>query len=182
MTEAKDNELVKRCLEGDLKAFEELVDRHEKVIYNTALRITNDKDDAKDAAQNAFVKAFENLDKFKPEHKFYSWIYRIVTNEALDIVNRKVRYEDLNDNMISDQMDVEEKMLKDELADQIDGYLMEMDVEARALIALKHYGELSYDELSYVFETSVKKIKSRLYSARMTFRNLLEKKGIFNAR
>ena len=146
MTEATDNELVKRCLEGDLKAFEKLIDRHEKVIYNTALRITNDKDDAKDAAQNAFIKAFENLDRFKPEHKFYSWIYRIVTNESLDIVNRKVRFDGLNDEMISNQMSVEEKMLKDELADQIDGSLMELEIEARALIALKHYSEISYDE------------------------------------
>lgn len=181
MTEQTDNQLITLCLEGDLRAFETLFDRHEKVIYNTALRITGDKDDAKDAAQNAFVKAYENLHRFNPEHKFYSWIYRIVTNEALDIIKRRVKHEELDTQMMSTQITAEEKMIKEEFNSQVDEYLMEMDVDNRALIVLKHYGDLSYEELGFVFETSSKTIKSRLYSARQTFRNILEKKGLHSA-
>jgi RNA polymerase sigma-70 factor (ECF subfamily) len=168
-------------LKGDLHAFETLFDRHEKVVFNTAYRITCDVDDAKDAAQNAFVKAYENLERFNPKHKFYSWIYRIVLNEALDMIKRKDKHEELDNQMMSTQINAEEQLLQKEFSAQIDDSLMEMDIENRALIVLQHYGDLSYDELSFVFDTPAKTIKSRLYSARKSFRHILEKKGLHRA-
>ena len=83
--------LVEACLSGDTSAFGRLVDTYERPLYNAALRITNSRDDAMDATQSAFVKAYEKLHTFNSSYRFFSWIYRIAVNEALNIVQRKGR-------------------------------------------------------------------------------------------
>ena len=83
MSEAEDRELVEKCCDGDRAAFTELVDRYQKTVFNTALRIVGDPEEAEDVAQSAFLKAYEKLDSYKPQYRFFSWIYRITVNESL---------------------------------------------------------------------------------------------------
>jgi RNA polymerase sigma-70 factor (ECF subfamily) len=86
MLENEDAALVNRCLEGDTKAFGKLVEKYQKPIFNAALRMCGNYDDAKDIAQVTFVKAYEKLSGFDRNGKFFSWIYRIMMNETIDFL------------------------------------------------------------------------------------------------
>src|SRR5262249_12994173 len=81
-----DNALVQGCLGGDEHAFEILVVRYQGPIYNAVLRMVRDRDDASDLTQNAFLKAYQQLARFDPQYKFFSWLYRIAINESLNFV------------------------------------------------------------------------------------------------
>ena len=84
-----DEALVARCLRGEVEAFEPLVVRYQRVLYNAAYRLLGDREDARDVAQIALVKAYEKLASFDSRYRFFSWIYRIVVNEALNTRSRR---------------------------------------------------------------------------------------------
>src|SRR6202165_304672 len=81
--------LVRRCREGDRAPFDQLVVRYQKPVFNAALRLLRDPEDARDVAQTTFLKAFEHLVDYDPRYKFYSWIYRIAINEALNALSSR---------------------------------------------------------------------------------------------
>ena len=84
MSELSDQAIVRKVLAGETAAFAFLVDRYERVVFNAAYRITNDRQDAEDVTQTVFMKVFENLRVYNPRYRFYSWMYRIAVNEALN--------------------------------------------------------------------------------------------------
>jgi len=86
VNEDDDRILVRRCRQGDRAACELLVVRYQKPVFNAALRLLRNPEDAKDVAQTAFLKAFEHLADYDAKFKFYSWIYRIAVNEALNVL------------------------------------------------------------------------------------------------
>ena len=86
MNEKDDAVLVRECLQGNPQAFGILVDRYQMVIFNLAYRICNNYNDADDITQTVFIKVYENLRKYKSRYKFFSWLYRIAVNEALNMV------------------------------------------------------------------------------------------------
>jgi RNA polymerase sigma-70 factor (ECF subfamily) len=83
---------VRRCLDGDHAAFEAIVGRYQQVLFNVALRTLGDYEEARDAAQNTFVKAYEKLGSYDPQRRFFSWIYRILMNECLNLRRRPARH------------------------------------------------------------------------------------------
>ena len=89
MTEESDGALVRRCCEGDRDAFGALVVRYEKAVYNAALRMLHDREEARDVAQTVFLKVYEHLGKYDPKFKFYSWLYRIALNESINALQRR---------------------------------------------------------------------------------------------
>ena len=92
-----DDVLVARAAAGDPRAFEQLVRRHQQQMYSVALRITENSDDAEDAAQNAFIAAWRRLPEFRQDAKFSTWLYRIVTNHALNQVRARKRTDQQRD-------------------------------------------------------------------------------------
>ena len=89
MKEDDDATLVRRCREGDRAAFEQLVVRYQKPVFNAALRLLHDPEDARDVAQTTFLKAFEHLGDYDPSFKFYSWIYRIAVNVCVGQMRKR---------------------------------------------------------------------------------------------
>lgn len=89
MTEVSEKKIIEKVLGGDANAFEELVLKYEKTVYNLALRMVGDRDDASDMTQEAFIKAYGSLSSFRGDSKFSVWIYRITTNVCLDFCARK---------------------------------------------------------------------------------------------
>jgi len=84
--DAEDATLVAQSVQGDAAGFATLVERYQRVLYTVAYRMLGNPDDARDAVQASFLKAFERLATFNPEHKFFSWMYRIVMNECLNLI------------------------------------------------------------------------------------------------
>ena len=100
MSNDNDADLVQECRKGNRKAFESLLDRYEKPVYNAAFRILCSYEDAMDVTQTVFLKAFEHLDRFDPKYKFFSWIYRIAINESINLLNKRGNPEPVNDDLV----------------------------------------------------------------------------------
>lgn len=178
-TDATDAEIVQECLDGDRNAYGVLVDRHKRVIFNVALRMLKNRDDAEDAAQCVFIRAYERLGSYNPEHKFFSWIYRMTVNESLNRIRGRRETTELHESMLVSQPEEATKATTQaELEDQIGEAMMDLTPEDRALILLRHYQEMPYRDLGYVFEIPVKTVKSRLFTARRRLCEICRQRGI----
>jgi RNA polymerase sigma-70 factor (ECF subfamily) len=179
MIENSDNDLVQECLTGNTKAFEALIDKYQKKIFNIIYRMTNNYDDAEDITQSIFIKVYEKLEHFKPKFKFFSWLYRIALNESLNHVNQKRRLTELDaDTLIKDKTPADDYN-ELEVNEHVQDALMHIAPEQRILIVLKHFEGLSYQEIAYSLDISEKKVKSRLFDARRLLKQVLITKGIW---
>src|SRR5690349_3341512 len=102
MQEDTDEALVARCRNGDAGGCAILVSRYERPVFNLAFRMLGDREDARDVAQTAFLKALESLARFDPRFRFFSWLYKIALNEALDLIARRGRQTELTDVHVAD--------------------------------------------------------------------------------
>ncbi len=183
-----DKALVAKVRTGDYRAFELLVRRHEKKIYNLAFRMLGNREDAGDILQEAFLQAFRKLDTFKDEAEFSTWIYRIAVNLCL-MKKRKEkghrvisleapvlyqRQKELKTAIADDwskepSANLENKELKQMLKEAI----KELPAEYRAVFLLREAQELSNEEAAKVLKISLAAVKSRLHRARLFLRDKL---------
>lgn len=168
-----DARLVRRCLEGEKPAFSILVERYQKVLFNVALRIVRDPDDAADITQSVLVKAYEKLDRYDPAYKFYSWIYRMTVNASLNFAKRHRRKRSLEGREILARTTPDDDLDAREASEQVDRAMFKLAPEERALLSLKYMADLSYRDLAFVFDTPERTIKSRLYTARQRLKECL---------
>jgi RNA polymerase sigma-70 factor (ECF subfamily) len=178
MSDRDDKELVRRCLEGDRGAFESLVDRYQKTLFNFALRMTHSVSDAEDIAQSAFLKVYEKLDSFDPNYKFFSWLYRIAVNESLNFIKHRRQVERLEDDIVADEADPEQTYDEDQTTRTVQSALMELSENHRSVVILKHLQGFSYAEISGILNIPEKKVKSRLFTARVQLKDVLISKGL----
>jgi RNA polymerase sigma-70 factor (ECF subfamily) len=178
MVGSDDRRLVEQCLAGDRGAFEQLVEKYQKAVYNLALRMVHDPDDAEDVSQNAFLKAFDRLSGYKTEYRFFSWLYRIAVNESLSFLEERRRYENLEDAGAVEDTGQSDTVEADDIREKIEAGLMELKAEYRAVVVLKHFEGLSYEEIGQILEIDEKRVKSRLFTARQLLRDILVRKGL----
>ncbi|MGH8015367.1 MAG: RNA polymerase sigma factor, partial [Candidatus Zixiibacteriota bacterium] len=95
MTKAYDIKIIEECLNGNRQAFGELVEKYQKPLFNAALKIVNDWDVAKDVTQTAFIRAYEKLTSYDRQFKFFSWIYKMVVNESINVLRQQKNKVDL---------------------------------------------------------------------------------------
>lgn len=178
MSEVTDLALVQRCLNGDKRAYGTLVERHQTVMYNIALRMTGNREDAKDLTQNVFIKAFENLKRFKPEHKFFSWIYRMLVNESINFLRKRRSTVELQDYWHASEETAEDVYYRAEVSKAITSALMDIRLDYRIVIILRHFLDFTYREMSEIVGIPEKTVKSRLYSARQILGGILMERGV----
>ena len=167
-TEA-DEALIERYQRGDREAFATLVVRYQRPVYNAAWWVLRNAEDARDVAQDVFMKVAERLDEYDPRYRFFSWLYRIAMNEALDVLNRRGRQTELTDVHIADDDPVREAQAFD-LGERVRGALGSLTPDHRAVLVLRHYQELSYEEIGRVLDLPDATVKSRLFEARERLR------------
>jgi RNA polymerase sigma-70 factor, ECF subfamily len=167
-----------RCLGGDGGAFGQLIDRHQRVLFNVALRMVGNREDARDITQTVFLKAYQNLGTFDRRHRFFSWVYRIMINESLNHLNRMKRMEPLDEALESRASGPEEDYARRRLQDSIQSGLLELSPDYRQVIILRHFVQLSYQEMSGVLEVPEKTVKSRLHTARRLLGDIFSRQGI----
>jgi len=178
MIDTKDKILVQKCLDGNTESFGVLVEKYQETVFNVAYRICGEYDDAADITQSAFVKAYENLIKYNPKYKFFSWIYRIVLNESINFINQTKKLDELNENIVSQEKTPEQVYQQVEIEKKIQDALMMLEPDFRILIVLRHFQNCSYNEIAYILDISEKKVKSRMYTARQILGQKLIKMGL----
>jgi RNA polymerase sigma-70 factor (ECF subfamily) len=165
MSDARDRERVRRCLGGDPEAFAELVETYQRPLFNAALRLVRDFDDASDVTQIAFLKAYEKLDTYDPRYRFFSWIYRIVINEGINLLKRRKPSEPLEE-VVAGGLGPDQDYAETELGERIQEGMMSLSIDYRIVLVLKHFLGHSYTEISELLGIPEKTVKSRLFTAR----------------
>lgn len=170
-----DNDLVcvARCLQGDSSAFEPIVRRYQRVLFAVARRMLGNHEDAMDATQNVFVRAYQRLDTFDPDRRFFSWIYRIAVNECLNARRSRRPDETLADRLVDEGASPLETVEALERSESIDAALVNLSEEHRLVVVLRHFADLSYTEISEAVGVPEKTVKSRLFDARQRLGMLL---------
>lgn len=178
MSEADDLALVRLCLDGDPGAFEGLVDRYQKVLFNVALRMLQNREDAMDATQTAFIKAYEKLGTFDPTFKFFSWIYKILVNESLNLLARRKPMDEIDSGILSPGKTPEDEHAESRVQNRVRSAVLQLPIEYQRVIVLRHFGNLSYRAMSEAMDLPEKTVKSRLFTARRLLRDLLIDQGV----
>jgi RNA polymerase sigma-70 factor (ECF subfamily) len=187
--EPDDLELVRRCKEGDQRAFRILVERYQKRVYAVAFGMVKDREEAMDIAQDAFVKVHKYLDHFKGDASFYTWIYRITANLAIDRIRaRRVRDSvEFDDRFRKDEeggggegilatrlgSNPQKAALRRELAEKIQGALEQIPEKHREILVLREVEGMSYEELAAVLKIPKGTVMSRLFHARAKMQRIL---------
>lgn len=174
----EDRALVRRCLDGEPDAAGDLVDRYARPLYNVALRMLGNVQDAEDVTQTVFGNAFEALGSYDPKYRFFSWMYRMTVNESLNAIKKRKQMVSLDDDAFAaipalgvasdDAVETE---------DRVEKALMHLKPDDRAVVVLKHFVSFSYEEIAEVLDVPVKTVKSRLFTARERLRLALGGQG-----
>lgn len=175
-----ENHLIQRFKDGDQSTFERIIQIHQDRIYNLCTYMLGNPQEAEDAAQEVFIKAFRKLKDFRPESSLYTWLYRIGVNTCLDY-KRKLRPEPLKneaqaEGLVSNEPSPERHYQSKEAGQVINSALEQLSKNSRAVIVLKEIEGLSYEEIAEVLNTSVGTIKSRLSRTREELRRILRGK------
>jgi RNA polymerase sigma-70 factor, ECF subfamily len=180
--EAEEAELIRRARKGDGRAFSALVERYQRRVAGVAMAVVHNQDDALEIAQEAFVRAYQNLRKFEERSSFSTWLYRITANLAIDLRRREGRYTVLRGEegetelarVPSDRGDSFAETARGELGQRLSDALSELTPEHRTVILLREVEGLSYDQISEVLDCPRGTVMSRLHYARNHLRGLLK--------
>src|SRR5438874_12954397 len=180
--------LVQRAKSGDVSAFEELVRRYDRNVFRIAQHITQNREDAEDVVQDAFLKAYNNLAQFQGQSKFYTWLVRIAVNEALMKLRRRrpERIVSLDEEVKTEDDSVprevadwspnpEQQYTQAELRDILDRTIHGLPATFRTVFVLRDVEGLSTEETAEALDLSIPAVKSRLLRARLQLRERLNK-------
>jgi RNA polymerase sigma-70 factor (ECF subfamily) len=176
VSDEQDRALVERCLEGQADAASGLVDLYQKRLFNIALRMLNNAQDAEDVTQTVFLNAFLKLRSYDPKYRFFSWIYRLTVNESLNALKRRRHTVTLDDEPGIPAAGVAGDRAM-EVEDRVGRALLGLKPDDRAVVVLRHFVFFSYEEIADVLEISVKTVKSRLFTARERLRLMLREQA-----
>jgi RNA polymerase sigma-70 factor, ECF subfamily len=183
-----DEELVARSVGGDLDSFNQLVLRWERPIYALAYRVIGREEDARDVAQEAFLRAFRALGGFKGQAKFSSWLYRITLNLCRDWIRRERRtpiaqapegidlIELAGESTPSES--IEELVSRRQLGRAVEKAMKRLPEEQRTAIILKEYHGLTFQEIADLLECPLSTVKTRLYQGLSVLRKQLREAGV----
>ncbi|MCL2247647.1 MAG: sigma-70 family RNA polymerase sigma factor [Oscillospiraceae bacterium] len=185
--------IIEQVLNGNKNAFEELVVANQKNVYNLALKMTKNAEDALDISQEAFIKAYRNLQNFRGDSKFSVWLYRLTYNICIDFLRKKSKenvisldYEDDSGTIapieIPDVKDLpEDSLVRKEVRRTIAQSIAELPQKHSEVLIMREVNSMSYEEIAETLLISVGTVKSRIARARVSLAEILVKKGTFPA-
>lgn len=183
--------LVQRVRTGDQRAFKLLVERYQRKVYGVALGMMRNKEDARDVAQEAFVKVYRYVEFFKGDASFSTWLYRITTNICIDILRKRgttkgLTHIEFDEAVKRDTAEAQigalgsmlgtnpqKSALRKELADKINEAMAQIPETHRQILLLREVEGMSYDDLSKTLNIPKGTVMSRLFHARLKMQNIL---------
>ena len=193
MTQEEERGYIRDVLSGNADAYEPLVIENQKAVYNMALRMTGNREDALDVSQDVFIKAYSCLSTFRGDCRFSSFLYRLTYNMCVDLARKKkrekliplTRPEDDGDEAEWEIPDTaalpEEETERKELRESIHRALGELTPEHQRMIVLRELGGMSYEDIGRLLHLNGGTVKSRLARARKKLADTLVKNGTFPA-
>lgn len=185
MSQEPDSLWVERTLAGDHEAFAELVHRYERDVFNLSYRMLNNRGEAEDAAQEAFLRAYANLERYDPDRPFKTWVMSIASNHCIDrLRRRRLTWLSLEEPLpphpalTSDLPGPEEATLQNERSMFVQGLLEELNPDYRLVVVLRYWYDLSYAEIAEMLDTTESAVKSRLFRARQALADQLESQSV----
>lgn len=179
--------LVNRAVEGDQKAYAELMSRYKDAIYFMLLKMINNKTDAEDLTIEAFGKAFKNLRQYSPNYAFSTWLFKIASNNCIDFLRKKRANHVSIDSTYSENRDYEpsvhlqdegpdpeENLIKEQKAVLMRTVVTKLKPRYRTLVELRYFKEYSYDEIAQELDLPLGTVKAQLFRARELLFNTLK--------
>jgi len=189
LTHDEEMRIIAKVLDGDTNAFEALVEDQKKVVFNLALRMLGNEEDAYDISQDAFLKAYTNLSGFRGDCKFSSWLYKLTTNLCLDFIRKRNRqkvvplvyedeegeaqYPEIPDDTFAPELLTEQKQLRE----SVHRGLSQLPEQQREILVLREIGGLRYDEIGRQLNIEEGTVKSRIFRARKKLCDILMRDG-----
>ena len=190
MTRQEEQEIIQRVLSGDTEAFEALVLEHQNKVYSLALRMVGNEEDARDMAQEAFIRAFNSLTGFRGDSKFSVWLYRLTSNICIDFLRSRAKKrtismtwtddegEDAGELEIPDERFMPEQSLeRASVRESVQRGLDSLSPQYREILLLREINGLSYDEISEALGIEPGTVKSRIFRARKKLCDFLLREG-----
>ena len=178
--EISNSELVRKSQLGDKAAFEQLVIRHQDLVFSLAYKLTGNREMANDVAQEAFIRAWKAIEKFRGDSTFSTWIYRITVNTAWTLRKKAKKHNTLNIDdtyepiVIDEKKDPELVAINSDLSSVLVNALDKIPIEQRIIVELKNIEGRSHKEIADYLEISVTAAKVRLHRAHQKLRQILE--------
>ena len=180
-----DYELVLHAIDGDQKAYAELLGRYRDAIYFMLLKMVSNQSDAEDLTIEAFGKAFKNITQYTPNYAFSTWLFKIATNNCIDFIRKKklnnisldqtLGHEDSAPMVIpTDTPDPEEYLISQQKVILLKSVVSKLKPRYRKLIELRYFDEFSYEEISAELELPIGTVKAQLFRARELLYNILK--------
>ena len=177
----KDRERVTRVLDGDQDAFTELVMDYERAVFNLTYRMLGDMVDAEDAAQEAFLRAYRNLEHYDHSRSFRTWVLSIASHYCIDLIRkRRLSWLSLDDVLPGEMMaaiehrSIEDLTIDSERERNLQAMLALVKPDERAIMILRYWNDLSYEEIADMLHVNVGVVKSRLFRARQALANRMK--------
>src|SRR5437867_9548271 len=178
-----DFSLVERYLAGDMTAFDELMLRYERQIYRVCYRFVENRDDARDLAQEVFIKAFEHLPTFRRESSLKTWLYRIAMNHCINHVKKHSQeFVEVTEYTGSIRPSVQAHMEHQEQREQFRRMIKHLPPKQKAILELRINEQLSYEEIARISGRTVSTIKASVFFALEKMRKLIKDPSVKKAR
>lgn len=179
-------ELVQKCISGDREAFRPLVEAYQQTLFTTIIRMVHDPETARDITQEAFVKAYTKLNTFDTRYPFRIWLTKIAVNTAIDFL-RKFKPQNISIDAPVDadesqelklqlpdpKMSPQETIEQAETSSLVRKAVMELDPKLKAVIVLRHFEEMDYEQIAEILRIPLGSVKNRLFRAREKLHQVL---------
>jgi len=175
---------VRAALDGDKPAFSRLVEAYQRPVFNLAYRMLGNPDEAEDAAQETFLRAYKRLQQYDPVHKFSTWILSIANHHCIDrLRKRRTVYVSIDDNPVLENLpepslQPEATLLDREQSGELQALISQLEPDYRTPLILRYWEDYSYEEIATAMNLTVSAVKSRLFRARKQMADLYQARQV----
>ena len=180
MTTANDQDLIAKVLDGDTNAFSVLVNRYKDLVFSLSLKMLKNREEAEEISQDAFIKVYKSLHKFKGDSKFSTWIYKVVYNSCLDRLKQyKKNYalvpiDEFNENQVKTLDNAFDALVSQDRKNAIQACLNKLPSEDSFLLTLYYFEEQSLEEISKIIGLTANNVKVKLFRSRKKLATILK--------